>query len=404
MRGDRRRGVFAVVAVGAIVLVLGASHMLTAFASGAPSRPLDRDIASYVLFAVQTIKLKGGGTATESIIDGNIAAGTRHYIPGSVDEYAWGNDFLNSAKQPVASGAPHIILCQGSGSNGHLTLLNNSYAVAPSLQINYVNQGNQFGEPPTLSPTDPCQVPNVYANTLYSTPNIPFSVWHQNPNPPDITMPALPAVTCNSAASANGLTGATLAPGTYGTYDFAGTTTLAAGSYTFCALTVEQNAKLIAQPGTVINVTGNVNLKGGASGAVGACNSTFNVGGGVAFGRNGRYSGTFIAPNTDVSLGDSTIITGHVWALTMHSDEGVSVGKCPPGGGTTTTTTLPQQSTTTTKLSTTTTLTSTTTTTLPQTTTTKPSTTTTTLQTTTTTKPTTTTTTQPVTTTTLGGQ
>jgi hypothetical protein len=388
------------------LVVLAFGFAVPMLAGGAAPAVPSSDINDYALYAVQTIKLKGGGTATESIIDGNIAAGTRHYMPGNVDEYAWTKEFLNSAKQPVASGTPHIILCQGSGSNGHMTLLNNSYAVAPSLEINYVNQGNQYGEPPTLLPTDPCQVPNVYADTLYNTPNIPFSVWHEDPNPPDITMPAIPAVTCNSAASANGFTGATLAPGTYGAYDFDGTTTLSGGSYTFCSLTVEQNAKLITQPNTVINVTGNLNLKSGNAGAVGACGTTFNIGGGVAFGRNGHYSGTFIAPNTDVSLGDSTVIMGHVWALTMHSDEGVSVGKCPPGGGTTTTT-LGQQSTTTTTRATSTTTstsTSTTTTTLPpSTTTTKPSTTTTTIQTTTTTKPTTTTTIQ-TTTTTLGGQ
>jgi hypothetical protein len=395
MRGDRRRVVFAGGAAVAIVLALGGSHVLAAFASGAPSRPVDRNIASYVLFAVQTIKLKGGGTPAESIIDGNIGAGT-------FGEYAWGKEFLNSNQQPVASGTPHVTLCQGSGTNGHLTLLNNGYVAAPSAQLNYIDQGVQF--PTNVAPSDPCQVHAVYASALYKSFNYPSSVW-QVPNPaPNVVLPAIPAVTCNSAASASAFTGAVLAPGTYGAYDFAGTTTLSAGSYTFCSLTVEQNAKLFTQPNTVINVTGNLNLKSGGAGSVGACGTTFNIGAGVAFGRNGHYAGTFIAPNTDVSLGDSTVITGHVWALTMHSDTGVSVGKCPPGGGTTTTTTLPQQTTTTHATSTTTSTSTTTTTLPPSTTTTRPSTTTTTITTTTTTTKPTTTTTGSTTTTTLPGQ
>ena len=53
-RGSRRRGVSAIVAAAAILLAFGSSHMLSAFASGAPSRPVDRDIASYVLFAFDT--------------------------------------------------------------------------------------------------------------------------------------------------------------------------------------------------------------------------------------------------------------------------------------------------------------------------------------------------------------
>jgi hypothetical protein len=124
--------VSAIVAAAAILLAFGSSHMLSAFASGAPSRPVDRDIASYVLFAFDTIKLKGGGTATQSIIDGNIGAGT-------YDEYAYGKEFLNASKQPVASGTPHIIVCQGSGTNGHLTLLGNAYSASPSAQLNYID-------------------------------------------------------------------------------------------------------------------------------------------------------------------------------------------------------------------------------------------------------------------------
>ena len=57
--GDRRR----LVALGATALIIGAifgTNMLSAFASNAPSRPLDRDLSSYVLFAFDTLDFKGG--------------------------------------------------------------------------------------------------------------------------------------------------------------------------------------------------------------------------------------------------------------------------------------------------------------------------------------------------------
>jgi hypothetical protein len=320
-------------------------------AGGAAGAAPSSDINDYALYAAQSIQLKGGpsGDMTQSIIDGNIGAGTRHwstsYIPsasgaGQGDEYATYQNIetgaylapLNNAALPglmmpsgSANGGVHVTLCQGSGSTGHLTLLNGGYVVAPSTNINF---GSSNGY---------CQIPSVY--TLTNQGISPFSIVHTltSATAPDIKEPAFPSFNCDPTKSASSFVGTTLAPGTYGDYDFKGTTSLAAGTYNFCSLTVEQGHTLNTQPGTVINITGQLNLIGGA-GVVGSCGTSFNIGGIVKFGRNGNYKGTFFAPNDDVALGNGTVITGHVWALAMHSDWGVNVGKCPPGTGTTTTT------------------------------------------------------------------
>jgi hypothetical protein len=355
--GGRRK----LLALG-VLTVLAFAIVVPMLASGAAPTVPSSNINDYALYAYQTVKLKGGGSPPESVIDGNIGAGTRHFMPGNIDEYSYGNEMLTNTNTPALSGYAHVVLCQGT--SGGITLAKGSYVAAPSVQINYVSQGTS--DPPTLLPSDPCQVPSVYAPLLYKSFNTPTSVWNWNFTPPDITMPTIPAATCDTTKTNLSFVGTTLAPGVYGSYDFQKVTTLSAGTYTFCNLTVEQGATLITQPNTVINLTGSINLKGGANGSVGACGTVFNIAGGLAFGRNGRYSGTFIAPNTDASLGDSTLITGHVWANTIHSDSGVGVPKCPPPTGTTTTTAAP----TTTSTSTTTSTTTTTTTTVPKTTTT----------------------------------
>jgi hypothetical protein len=330
------------------LVALAFAFAVPMLAGGAAGAAPSSDINDYALYAAQTLQLKGGGAGTQSIIDGNIGAGTRHwsvsYIPSSTgagqgDEYgtyqgtqtgAFLKPLNNSAWPGLETlsntGDVHVTLCQGSGTTGHLTLLNGGYVVAPSTNINQSGSG--------------CNISSVY--TLVQNNGIaPPAIFHKltSASAPDIKEPAFPKITCGGT-SASKYHGATLAPGTYDTWDFSGATTLSAGTYNFCKLTVEQYASLVTQPGTVINVQGAFYSLGGA-GQVGACGTSFNIGGAVNFGRNGNYKGTFFAPNDDVALGNGTVITGHVWALAMHSDWGVSVGKCPPGGGTTTTSAPP---------------------------------------------------------------
>ncbi|HTL87353.1 MAG TPA: hypothetical protein VL856_19375 [Acidimicrobiia bacterium] len=409
-----RRRKLTLIGIGVALL---SAIAIPGFVSGAAGTKPSSDINDYALYAVDTIQLKGGGLAGRSIINGNIGAGQQHWRGGSVNEWNADRAFVYSASGvpymfPGPSGDPHVTLCQGSGDTGHLDV--RGYVAAPSLRVNYVDQGKTF--PPTLAANESCLVREAYATVLYKSFNMPSSVWHSSFTQPDVVMPALPKVTCDATKNANDFKGAALAPGTYGTYDFDGVTTLQAGTYTFCNVTVEQNASLKMTDGTIVNVIGTVdpfgtttngklNLKGGATGTVGSPGARFNVSASVNFGQNGNYAGTFLAPNTDVALGNGTNLNGRVWALAMHSDWGVNVTSPPPPTSTTTTTT-PFTTTTTIKPTTTTTttvVTTTTTTTVQPTTTTttttvRPTTTTTTVRpttTTTTVKPTTTTTTVP---------
>jgi hypothetical protein len=397
-RGGGRR---KFIAPGALT-VLAFAIAVPMIAGGAAGSVPSSNINDYALYAYQTIQLKGGSAPGRSIIDGNIGAGTRHYVAGNmfastggIDEWGGGTAFLNNSKTPVNSGDPHIILCQGSGNNGHINLINGSYVAAPSVQINYVAQAGYSFEPPTLLPTDPCQVPSVYSSATYKSFNMPHTVNHMSGfTPPDVVMPALPTTSCVGAqpvTSASYQAGG-LKPGVYTKYTVTLSNWLWGGSFTFCGgLTVEQGASLHSNGPVTLNVVGSLNIKGGTTGSTGDCTTRFNVSDGVTFGRNANVFGTILAPNTDVALGDDTNIHGHVWAKAMHSDVGVNVGPCPPPGTTTTT----SGATTTTLSATTTTRPATTTTLAPTTTTTRPATTTTTLPPTTTTKP-------PATTTTLG--
>jgi hypothetical protein len=405
-RAGRRR---KLTLIGIGIALIGAMA-IPGLVSGAASTKPSSDINDYALFAIDTIQLKGGGLAGRSIINGNIGAGQQHWH-GSVNEWNANRAFVYSSSGvpymlPGPSGDPHVTLCQGSGDTGHLDV--RGYVAAPSLRINYLQQ--DMNRPTDLLANESCLVREAYHTVLYKTPYMPSSVQHWSFAQPDVVLPALPNVTCDATKSANDFKGSTLAPGTYGTYDFDGVTTLQAGTYTFCNLTVEQNASLKMTDATVVNVIGTVdpwgntidgklNFKGGATGTVGSPGARFNVSDTVNFGQNGNYAGTFLAPNADVALGNGTNLNGRVWALAMHSDWGVNVTAPPPP--TTTTTIKPTTTTTTIKPTTTTTVVTTTTTTTvkPTTTTTTapppPTTTTTVKPTTTTVKPTTTTSTVP---------
>lgn len=350
-RGVRRRRIVGVLL--AVVGVLAAIPFVTsAGASPAPSS----DINDYALYAVTTIKLKGGGQAGLSVIDGNIGAGSQAYQAPDGNTYnAWnGFPFLkNTNAGPIGAATPgnaYVTLCNGSGNNAHLTLTAGSYVASPSVFIDY--QGSP------LAASDPCQVPKVYTlgpNTWLNPP-IPSNVAQFSFTQPNIVMPSLPPATCDPTNNATNYKGASLSPGTYGNWDFAGTanTTLTAGTYNFCSLTLERGAVVNTDPNTIINVVGKVYVIGST---LGACGTQVNVGGDLDLGRLSTISGTFLAPNDDVTLGQTTSITGHVWALAMHSDTGVSVGKCTPPPTTTTGTNA--QTSTSTSTSTTTTSTST---------------------------------------------
>src|SRR5689334_22881509 len=104
MAVTRRRNVTrfrrkVVVAAGLAVVTVAAGIPLFASGSGAASDP-SSNIDDYALFAVRTVQMKGQG----STVNGNVGAGTRHYMPGNIDEYALGKEFLNGRGQPASTG------------------------------------------------------------------------------------------------------------------------------------------------------------------------------------------------------------------------------------------------------------------------------------------------------------
>jgi hypothetical protein len=395
--------------VGGILAALVSAIALPILASGAaaPIPVPSSNINDYALYAYSTLQIKGG-----SSVNGNIAAGTKHYnapagctsvpaaVATNVNEYTLSTAFLKNSScspygYPAAVGnRAHVSLCQGTDFNSRLDL-GTGYLVSPSVDINY---------------TTYCKIPHTFslANNEGASPAAAF---HEQFATPDINMPSLPitswAATC---VGAQPLPSAAPKPGTYtvsGSTDIS-LLILGSGLYNFCGtgLTIAQGGTLMTNPDTVVNVQGKLWLKGGtAFGSWLANNGTrFNVSGALSLGKNTRTKGTFLAPNADADLGNGTYLDGQVWAFAIHSDWGITVT-----GPTTTTTTSTSTSSTVKPTSTTTTVQSTTTTTTtvqPTTTTTvRPTTTTTTTTvpatTTTTVRPTTTTTTvKPTTTTT----
>src|SRR4051812_4787004 len=71
-RGAGRRRIV----IAGVLTALSFRSSYRMLAGGALPVVFSADINDYALYAVQTLQLKGGGTAAQSQIDGNIAAGT----------------------------------------------------------------------------------------------------------------------------------------------------------------------------------------------------------------------------------------------------------------------------------------------------------------------------------------
>src|SRR5690348_11078498 len=66
-----RRRVVAAGGTVVVVAALGLAHTFSAYASGVPSRPVDRNLSSYVQFAQNTLQFKGANGGG-GIIHGNV--------------------------------------------------------------------------------------------------------------------------------------------------------------------------------------------------------------------------------------------------------------------------------------------------------------------------------------------
>jgi hypothetical protein len=370
---SRKLGRIGVLLGAAGVAVTVAGSVLPAFASGAPTRPVDRDLSSYVLFATDQIQVKAGEDASRGIVTG-------------------GDIGVN--KTGLVTGSPRLQICR----NGHLTMDDGTQVVADTMEL-----------------TDLCSVWDVYANAL--TGNPPVTPNHSGPtsftgpiiDPSDL--PAIPSFTCDGTGASDvevaENTTVDLPPGTYGLIDIAdhGTLQLHAGTYDICRLNSGKFTDIETDPALVMHIANKLDLSNSTH-LGDACDAQFWVRGdaplnsnqrSISFGRDTEAWGQFWNLNAETDLGHTTDLHGQLLAETIVSDWDFNVSGCGFGIGATTTTTS-----TTTIAPTTTTIAPTTTTTVAPTTTTIAPTTTTTVApaTTTTVAPTTTTTVAPATTTT----
>jgi hypothetical protein len=299
-RGIDVRIVFVLCVITAVV-AMGVVRMWPAGATGSPSRPVDRTINSYVLFALDSISLKGGNGQVTEIDNGDVGV---------------------QSDQPTDS----LNLCQG-GSSHKTTLGDGTQA----------NSANFFT-------SSACSFWDVYSNHLVGTPTIRNSgpTTFTTPLIPPANLPPFPSFSCNPANPVVAPNNASqnLAPGTYGNLQIkdGAKLTLGGGTYTFCNVNMGQNTSLVDVDATIVQVAGTMNTDGGTVGPSPSAQFFIRgdgAGAGIAvgFGREGTVAGTFWAPNNQINLGHGTDLTGHFWALRLQSDFNIQVhgvtSKCP---------------------------------------------------------------------------
>ena len=291
-RGIDVRIVFVLCVITAVI-AMGAVRMWPAGATGSPTRPVDRTTDSYVLFALDSISLKGGNGQVTEIDNGDV--GVQSDKP---------SDSLN--------------LCQG-GSAHPTTLGDGTEANAANFNMSAA-----------------CSFWDVYSNHLVGTPTIrnsgptPFTT----PLIPPANLPPFPSFSCDPTKPVTVPTAGSmnLAPGTYGAVQVedGAKLTLTGGTYTFCSIGMGQNASLVDVDATIVQVVGTMNTNGGTVGP--SANAQFFIRGdgtggqiAVTFGREGTVAGTFWAPNNQINLGHGTDLTGHFWAKRLQSDFNIQV-------------------------------------------------------------------------------
>jgi hypothetical protein len=294
------RAAFALCVVTAVV-AMGVIRMWPAGASNPPTRPIDRDVNNYALFALDTLSLGGGNAQVTHIDNGDVGVQSDN-----------ASDQMN--------------LCSGGG--------NHDIVMGDGTQANSNN----------LITGPACSLWDVYSNNMHGSPVIRNS----GPNPfttpiiPPANLPPFPAFSCNPAVPVNVPNGASqaLPPGTYGavTVRQNATLTLSAGTYTFCDFNMGPGGSLVDVNGTIVKVEQSFSTNGGSVGP--SNHAHFYVRGdshtasndrAVSFGRFGEIHGIFWVPFANLSLGHGTDLTGNFWGLNISSDFNVQVhgGKQP---------------------------------------------------------------------------
>ena len=286
------RVVFILCVVTAVASV-GIVRMWPAGASGAPSRPIDRTIDHYALFALDSLNFQGGNPGVSHIDGGDVG--------------------VNNPDPNPSDGADVMNMCAGSGHE-------------------VVMQDGTQANADTFNTTASCSLWDVYSNHLDGNPVIRNSgpTAFTTPIIPAANLPAFPSFSCNPANPVTVAKGSamTLPPGTYGDVIIrdSATLTLAAGTYTFCSVSMGGNASLVDVDGTIVQVAETFAANGSSVGP--SANAHFYVRGDgtgandrdVSFGRGPTIAGTWWAPFGTMALGHSSDLTGHFWAQRIISD------------------------------------------------------------------------------------
>ncbi len=309
-----------------------------ALASMAVSRPVARSLDDYVLFAFDTLSLKGGDLPGRGEIRGG-------------DVGANGTDANPADSHFVAD------VC----ANHKVVMDDGSQVNADSLRI-----------------TKDCDVWDVFANTLNAGSDVVPR--HSGPNsfttPLLLGQPSFPSFSCNGANpfTVGKHVTATMPPGTYGAVNLedGSHTTLQPGAYAMCELRAGKDAMITTAAGVELRIAKAFSISNGTTFGPECSVPVFVRGDGasgvhdfaVAFSKHTQVAGRFLTLAGGINLGDDTDLSGQFVGNRISSDKNVNVHGCRPPVVTTTTiesapttasigtTTLPMSSSTTTSTST----------------------------------------------------
>jgi hypothetical protein len=313
----------------AIVLVVAGLAMPTMFSTGAVDAvngPIDRDLDSYVLFALDELDFKGGNEGTY----------TRGYVLG-------GNVGVNQ-DQNIGDNQASINV----GANGLFVMSDNTQLVGGSIRLGeeasvwdvYVER--EFGS--GWGAINPKIGGLTIRNAQYLISNatdLPII------DPVNLTTDVLcgpfdPVGTTDITVPKNGTLN--LAPGAYQDVQVqdGATLHLVAGTYTVRRFNTGQNVNVYTVPGTVIHIWGDgdpnsreFNLGGngsyfgsedpGVESVACICVSDTYANSTVGFSDNGEFWGVIYAPNAPINLGRGFTHFGRFVGRTIASDFNVNV-------------------------------------------------------------------------------
>jgi hypothetical protein len=309
-----------IVTLGAVVtaVVLAAGQTIRASATGNPTRPVSRDLDTYVLFAFDTLHFKGGQNDGRGIITG-------------------GDVGANGVDTAPEDSSPILNICA-----------NNPVTMDPGSQVNA----------DTLRINTPCTIWDVYANTVVAGSDaVP-----QNSGPNSFTtqllstLPTIPAFDCNPANPLTVAKGGSSSPvaGTYGNVVFQddATVTLGNGIYNLCDLHIGKHATINTSPATEIRITHTFSINNDAVFGpectipifVRADGHTSDNDVAISMGKHTTVAGKFLTLLGNINLGDDTNLVGQFVGRTVNSDKNVNVTGCRPNNAPTTTSTTTMSS------------------------------------------------------------